>query len=39
MGEYFLNKLKTIKSPYLKEVRGRGLFTAVEFYPEKVKVA
>lgn len=39
MGEYLLNKLKTLKSPYLKEVRGRGLFTAVEFYPEKITAA
>ncbi|MDP4085673.1 MAG: ornithine--oxo-acid transaminase [Bacillota bacterium] len=30
MGEYFLNKLKEIKNPIIKEVRGRGLFIGVE---------
>jgi len=30
LGEYFLNKLKTIKSPHIKEVRGLGLFIAIE---------
>jgi ornithine--oxo-acid transaminase len=30
LGEYFLNKLKEIKSPMIKEVRGRGLFIGVE---------
>ncbi|MGZ4815498.1 MAG: ornithine--oxo-acid transaminase [Terriglobales bacterium] len=29
-GAYFLNKLKTLKSPKLKEVRGRGLWIGVE---------
>jgi ornithine--oxo-acid transaminase len=29
-GAYFLEKLKTIKSPKLKEVRGRGLWIGVE---------
>lgn len=29
-GEYFLNKLKSIRSPKLKEVRGRGLWIGVE---------
>lgn len=30
LGEYFLNKLKTINSPVIKEVRGLGLFLAIE---------
>lgn len=30
LGEYFLNKLKTIKCPNIKEVRGKGLFLAIE---------
>lgn len=30
MGEYFLNKLKTLHSPDLKEVRGLGLWIGVE---------
>jgi len=29
-GAYFLEKLKTIRSPRLKEVRGRGLWIGVE---------
>lgn len=30
LGEYFLNQLKEIKNPMIKEVRGRGLFIGVE---------
>lgn len=30
LGKYFLDKLKTIKSDVIKEVRGRGLFIAIE---------
>jgi ornithine--oxo-acid transaminase len=30
MGEYLLNKLKTLKSANLQEVRGRGLWIGVE---------
>ncbi|MBS4190743.1 ornithine--oxo-acid transaminase [Bacillus sp. FJAT-49705] len=30
LGEYFVNKLKEIKNPMIKEVRGRGLFIGVE---------
>jgi ornithine--oxo-acid transaminase len=33
-GEYFLDKLKTIKSRHIKEVRGRGLLIGVELKPE-----
>ena len=29
-GAYFLNKLRTLKSPKVKEVRGRGLWIGVE---------
>ncbi|OIK10272.1 ornithine--oxo-acid transaminase [Bacillus sp. MUM 116] len=29
-GEYFISKLKEIKNPMIKEVRGRGLFIGVE---------
>ncbi|MBA3913460.1 MAG: ornithine--oxo-acid transaminase [Acidobacteriales bacterium] len=31
-GEYFLNKLKTLRSPDLKEVRGVGLWIAIELH-------
>ncbi len=34
LGEYFMGKLKTIDSPVIKEVRGRGLMIAVEIKPE-----
>lgn len=30
MGEYFMEKLRSIKSPYIKEVRGKGLLIGVE---------
>lgn len=30
LGEYFINKLKQIDSPLIKEVRGRGLFIGIE---------
>jgi ornithine--oxo-acid transaminase len=30
MGEYFINKLKNIDSPVIKEVRGKGLLIGVE---------
>lgn len=30
MGNYFLSRLKTLKSPIIKEVRGRGLMLAIE---------
>ena len=34
MGSYFMNKLKSIKSRHIKEVRGKGLLIGVELYPE-----
>jgi ornithine--oxo-acid transaminase len=33
-GSYFLDKLKTIKSKHIKEVRGKGLLIGIEFKPE-----
>jgi ornithine--oxo-acid transaminase len=30
MGGYFMAKLKTLKNPVIKEIRGRGLWIAVE---------
>ena len=34
LGNYFITKLKEIKSRHIKEVRGRGLFIGVELFPE-----
>jgi len=34
MGDYFLSQLKTIKSPYIKDVRGKGLMIGMELFPE-----
>jgi ornithine--oxo-acid transaminase len=34
MGDYFLAGLKNIRSPHIKEVRGRGLMIAMELFPE-----
>jgi ornithine--oxo-acid transaminase len=34
MGDYFLSQLKEIDSPFIKEVRGRGLLIGVELFPE-----
>lgn len=33
-GAYFLDGLRRIRNPLIKEVRGRGLMLAVEFHPE-----
>ena len=30
LGGYFLEKLKGIRSPHIKEVRGRGLWIGIE---------
>ena len=32
MGGYFLDKLRTVQSPAIKEVRGRGLWIGVELH-------
>jgi ornithine--oxo-acid transaminase len=32
LGEYFLAKLRTLKSPAIKEVRGRGLWIGLELH-------
>jgi ornithine--oxo-acid transaminase len=34
MGDYFLSQLKNIDSPYIKEIRGKGLLIGVELVPE-----
>jgi ornithine--oxo-acid transaminase len=34
LGNYFLEKLRTIRSERIKEVRGRGLMLAIELLPD-----
>jgi len=34
MGDYFMGELKNIKSPHIKEVRGKGLLIGVELHKE-----
>jgi ornithine--oxo-acid transaminase len=34
VGEYFIEHLSEINSPYIKEVRGKGLLIGVELHPE-----
>jgi ornithine--oxo-acid transaminase len=34
MGSYFLSQLKALKSPHIKEIRGKGLLIGVELLPE-----
>jgi len=34
LGNYFKEKLQAIKSDYIKEIRGKGLFIGVELKPE-----
>lgn len=34
MGDYLMTQLRTIKSPHIKEVRGKGLLIGLELHPE-----
>ena len=34
MGDYFLSRLREIRSPHVREVRGKGLLIGVELNPE-----
>jgi ornithine--oxo-acid transaminase len=34
LGAYFLEQLRRIDNPMIKEVRGRGLMIGIEFHPE-----
>lgn len=34
IGEYFMSKLRSLSSPHIKEVRGKGLLIGVELHPE-----
>jgi ornithine--oxo-acid transaminase len=37
LGEHLLRELKTIRSPLIREVRGRGLWVGVDFDPTKIR--
>lgn len=37
LGKYFLQQLKKIQSPLIKNIRGKGLFIGIEIDPEKAK--
>ena len=39
MGEYFLSELRTINSPIINEIRGRGLMIAIELKKESKPTA
>ncbi len=34
LGDYFMDRLRRIRSPYVKEIRGKGLLIGVEIKPE-----
>jgi ornithine--oxo-acid transaminase len=34
LGEYFLSRLRGIRSPHIREIRGKGLWIGVELTPE-----
>ena len=36
LGDYFMRQLRTIESPLIREVRGKGLLIGVEFEPGPV---
>lgn len=36
LGDYFLQQLRKISSPFVKEVRGKGLFVGIEINPNKI---
>jgi len=39
VGEYFMKKLEEMNSPYVKEIRGRGLLIGVEVHADSKKDA
>jgi ornithine--oxo-acid transaminase len=34
LGAYFLERLRALSSPHVKELRGRGLWIGIELHPE-----
>jgi ornithine--oxo-acid transaminase len=34
LGNYFLLKLQSLKLPFIKEIRGKGLFIGIDLHPE-----
>lgn len=37
LGHHLITRLKSLRSPLIKDVRGRGLFVGFELHPEKIK--
>jgi ornithine--oxo-acid transaminase len=34
LGRYFIDALRSLKDPKIKEIRGKGLMIGIEFHPE-----
>ncbi|NWF99961.1 MAG: ornithine--oxo-acid transaminase [Thermoanaerobaculaceae bacterium] len=34
LGEYFMERLRQLRSPHVREIRGKGLWIGVELHPE-----
>jgi len=34
LGEYFMERLRALRSPHVREIRGKGLWIGVELHPE-----
>ena len=34
LGDYFLERLRALDSPHVKEIRGKGLWIGIELHPE-----
>jgi acetylornithine/succinyldiaminopimelate/putrescine aminotransferase len=36
LGEYMLDQLRQLRSPMIRDIRGRGLWCGVDFDPERI---
>ncbi|WP_096702840.1 ornithine--oxo-acid transaminase [Magnetospirillum sp. 15-1] len=37
LGDWLMGRLRTLESPLIKDIRGRGLFIGIEFDPDRVQ--